>query len=167
MILEVFVWIECLEVHLNWHVLCRSVLVDEEFDVRLRADKLSLFLHDFRLTSDFRAEATQVLHHLLQIVLHEIYAGFLELLQFLQVHGILALNQADLAVKAFYRFLVCLRGYLSLVLDSNTFLADFLDLDCCKGTLFVLYHRVFNSLLLFDCLLFQAEESVTCFLVKL
>lgn len=98
MTLEVFVWIECLEVHLSWHVLRRSVLVDEEFDVRLRADELSLFLHDFRLTSDFRAEATQVLHHLLQVVLHEVYARFLELLQFLQVHGILALDQADLAV---------------------------------------------------------------------
>ena len=167
MILEVFVWIECLEVHLHRHVLRRSVFVDEELDVRLRADELSLLLHDFRLTGDLGAEPTQVLHHLLQVVLHEVYAGFLELLQLLQVHGILALDQADLTVEAFYRFLVCLRGYLSFVLDSDAFLADFLDLDCCKGTLFVLYHRVFNSLLLFDGLLFQAEESVTCFLVQL
>ena len=167
MILEVFVWIECLEVHLNWHVLSRSVLVDEKFDVRLRTDELSLLLHDFRLTRYFGAETTQVLHHLLQVVLHEVYAGFLELLQLLQVHGILALDQADLAVEAFYRFLVRLRGYLSLVLNGDAFLADFLDLDCCKGSLFVLYHCVFNCLLLFDCLLFQAEESVTCFLIKL
>ena len=83
MILEVFVWIESLQVDLHWHVLSGAILVDEQLDIGLGADELRLLLDHFRLGRDLLAQGTQVLHHLFQVVLHEVYAGFFKLLKLL------------------------------------------------------------------------------------
>ena len=97
-------------------------------------------------------------HHLFHVVLHEVNARFLQLLQLLQVDTVLVPELLDALVHIFDSFLVTLRCNLSLVFDSHSPFADLLHLDGGQTSLFMVKHRLLDGLFLFNGLLLQAEE---------
>ena len=74
MLFKVLIQVDRLKVDFCGQLLVSAILVDKELDIGFRTDELGLFLHDFGLTHDFRAERAHVLHHLLEVILHKVDA---------------------------------------------------------------------------------------------
>ena len=94
-----------------------------------------------------------MLHHFLQVVLHEVYAGLFQLLKLLQIGTVFRMELLDTLINVLNCLLVALRSNLRLVLDSNPALTNLLNLRSCQVSLLVIQHCLLNSFLLLNGLL--------------
>ena len=120
-----------------------------------------MLLHDFWLSINLLSQVGNVLHHLFQVILHEVYSGLFELLKLLQIGAVFFVKFSNLIIDSFDGLLVSLGCYFSLILNSDTFLADLLDFFRSQHTFFMSYHCFLNCLFLLHCLLFEIEEFVS------
>ena len=74
MLLEVVVQVEGIQIDFRGQVFVRPILVDEELDICLGTYELCLLLDNLGLSLYFGSKRAHVLHHFLQVVLHEVYA---------------------------------------------------------------------------------------------
>ena len=126
-----------------------------------------MLLHNFWLSINLLSQVGNVLHHLFQVVLHKVYSGLFELLKLLQIGAVFFVKFSNLIVYPFDGLLVSLWCYFSLILNSDTLLADLLDFFRSQHTFFMSYHSFLNCLFLFHCLFFEIKEFVSSVILLL
>ena len=141
------------------------VLVYEQLEVSLGADERCLLLHFLGLSRDFASQRGHVLRQLLQVVLHEIDAGFLQLLQLLELRRVLGVDDSREVVHGLDGLLVGLRRNLSFVLHCDALLTNSLHFIYCHLAFLVGLHGLFYYVLLLLGLLLEHEELVSRFLL--
>mmetsp|Transcript_18479 Transcript_18479/g.17587 ORF Transcript_18479/g.17587 Transcript_18479/m.17587 type:complete len:277 (-) Transcript_18479:314-1144(-) len=117
-----------LVVDLLQELLIRLVLINEDLQISLTVDHIDGGGHLHAMGEDVLAEASEVLHDLLEVVLHEVDARLFALLEELEEGLVLVFELVELHVVLLDLLLVVLRGQLRLVLDVQGLVGDFLHL---------------------------------------